>query len=167
MRKRVLALIIMSITFLTSEEGQSQFTGNANFYYISRLDNGDIINMPYRMFNTSWMNQHKNFELLGKVAVEYIPTNNYTYRMDDPQDFLLDLRELYMTWFSEFGEIRIGKQIQSWGFVDENSPLDNSCAYDYNFLFETGTERKIANTSLSGDLYYKSLKLGFTASPFH
>ena len=41
-----------------------------------------------------------------------------------------------MIWFLDFGEIRIGKQIQSWGFVDENSPLDNSCAYDYNFLFE-------------------------------
>ena len=87
--------------------------------------------------------------------------------MDDPQDFLLDLREFYLTWYTNFGEIRLGKQIQSWGFVDENSPLDNSCAYDYNFLFETGTDRKIATNSLAMDMFYKNIKFGFTTSPFH
>jgi len=149
-------------------ESQSLFTGNANFYYISKLDDGQIIKMPYRMLNTTWINQHKNFELIGTMALEYQPImNNYSFKMDDPQDFLLDLRELYMTWFLDFGEIRICKQIQSWGFVDENSPLDNSCAYDYNFLFESGTERKIATTALSADLYYKNLTFGLTTSPFH
>mgnify|MGYP002636838585 CR=1 FL=1 len=164
-----LLLIITLTTFLMSNDNGSQslFTGNANFYYISKLDDGKIIRMPYRMLNTTFANQHKNFEIIGKISLEYQPQNNYSYRMDDPQDFLFDLRELYMTWILDFGEIRIGKQIQSWGFVAENSPLDNSCAYDYNFLFEAGSERKIATTALSADLYYKSLTFGFTASPFH
>ena len=164
-----LLLIITLTTFLFSSDNQSEslFTGNANFYYISKLNDGEIIRMPYRMLNTTWANQHKNFEIIGKMALEYQPQNNYSYRMDDPQDFLFDLRELYMTWFLDFGEIRIGKQIQSWGFVDENSPLDNSCAYDYNFLFESGADRKIATTSLSADFYYKNLTFGFTATPFH
>ena len=87
--------------------------------------------------------------------------------MDNPQDFLVDLRELYMSWQLNFGEIRLGKQIQTWGFVDENSPLDNSSAYDYNFLFEAGTERKIASNSMAIDMYYNNFKLGLTTTPFH
>tara|TARA_Y100000994_G_scaffold10732_1_gene8587 strand:+ start:8084 stop:9586 length:1503 start_codon:yes stop_codon:yes gene_type:complete len=164
-----LLLVITLTTFLISDDGENQslFTGNANFYYISTLDDGEIIRMPYRMLNTTFANQNNNFEFVGKLALEYQPQNNYSYRMDNPQDFNFDLRELYMAWFLDFGEIRIGKQIQSWGFVDENSPLDNSCAYDYNFLFETGADRKIATTALSADLYYKNLTFGFTASPFH
>ena len=91
------------------------------------------------------------------MSLEYQPRTNYSFLIDNPQDFLLDLRELYFTWFTNFGEIRLGKQIQSWGFVDENSPLDNICAYDYNFLFEAGAERKIGSTSLSMDMYYNNL----------
>ena len=164
-----LLLMLTLTTFLISndQESQSLFTGNANFYYISTLDDGQIIRMPYRMLNTTFANQHNNFEFVGKLSLEYQPQNNYSYKMNDPQDFLLDLRELYMTWFLDYGEIRIGKQIQSWGFVDENSPLDNSSAYDYNFLFESGANRKIGTTSLSADLYYKNLTFGFTMSPFH
>jgi len=160
------SLILLSFIF-SENKSQSFFTGNANFYYISKLDDGSIINMPYRMLNTSWVNRHNDFELIGTLALEYQPRNNYSYLMDNPQDFLLDLRELYLTWFTNFGEIRLGKQIQSWGFVEENSPIDNSSAYDYNFLFETGTDRKIATNSLSMDMFYKNLKFGFTATPFH
>ena len=129
------SLILLSLIF-SENKSQSFFTGNANFYSISKLDDGSIINMPYRMLNTSWINRHNDFELIGTLALEYQPRNNYSYLMDNPQDFLLDLRELYLTWFTNFGEIRIGKQIQSWGFVEENSPIDNSSAYDYNFLFD-------------------------------
>ena len=112
------------------------------------------------MLNLSWGHQHSQFQLLGNLAIEYQPNlNNYSFKMDDPQDFLIDLRELYMTYQLNFGEIRIGKQIQTWGFVDENSPLDNSSAYDYNFLFEAGTERKIASNSLAMDIYLDNFKL--------
>ena len=33
-------------------------------------------------------------------------------------------------------EIRIGKQIHSWGSTDGNSPVDNLNANDYYYLFE-------------------------------
>ena len=125
------SLILLSFTF-SENKSQSFFTGNANFYYISKLDDGSIINMPYRMLNTSWVNQHNNFELIGTLAVEHQPRTNYSYLMDNPQDFLMDLREFYLTWFTNFGEIRLGKQIQSWGFIEENSPIDT--------LFDLDTE---------------------------
>ena len=41
------------------------------------------------------------------------------------------------------GEIRVGKQIHSWGSVDEkNSPLDNLNAYDY-YLLLGGSEKNL------------------------
>ena len=168
--KKIALLIFALATFSYAEDStpKSIFFGNANFYYISKLDDGSLVKLPYRILNTTWAHEHEDFQLLTKIALEYQPNlNNHTFKRDDPQDFLLDLREFYLTWFTSFGEIRIGKQIQAWGFVDENSPLDNACAYDYNFLFEIGTERKIATNALSMDMYYKNLKFGFTTTPFH
>ena len=166
--KRFIILYFLTINFIYSENTDSFLNGNANFYYISKLEDQKIINLPYRMLNLSWGHQHSQFQLLSNLAIEYQPNiNNYSFKMDDPQDFLIDLRELYMTYQLNFGEIRIGKQIQTWGFVDENSPLDNSSAYDYNFLFEAGTERKIASNSLAMDIYLDNFKLGFTTTPFH
>jgi len=166
--KRLIILFFLTTSIIFSQESVSSLNGDANFYFISKLENGDIINLPYRMLKISWAHQHDQFQLSSKFALEYQPNlNNYSFKMDNPQDFLIDLRELYMTWQLSFAEIRLGKQIQTWGFVDENSPLDNSCSYDYNFLFETGTERKIATPSLAMDIYYKNFKFGFTATPFH
>tara|TARA_A100001011_G_C14294359_1_gene837718 strand:+ start:367 stop:1812 length:1446 start_codon:yes stop_codon:yes gene_type:complete len=166
--KRFLILYFLTINFIFSENTNSFLNGNANFYYISKLEDQKIINLPYRMLNLSWGHQHDEFQLLSNFSLEYQPNiNNYSFKMDDPQDFLIDLRELYITYLLSFGEIRIGKQIQTWGFVDENSPLDNTSAYDYNFLFESGTERKIGSNSLAMDIYLDNFKLGFTTTPFH
>ena len=168
MIKRILLIIAISLVFTQEESSDSFFSGNANFYFISKLEDLQILKLPYRMLNTSYTNSHNDFEININASLEYMPSsNNYSFSMDDPQDFLIDLREFYLTWYGGFIELRIGKQIQSWGFVDENSPLDNSCAYDYNFLFEAGSDRKIGTNSLAADVFYKNLKFGFTASPFH
>ena len=166
--KRFIILFFLTFNFIYGDNTDSFLNGNANFYYISKLEDQKIINLPYRMLNLSLGHQHSQFQLLGNLAIEYQPNlNNYSFKMDDPQDFLIDLRELYMTYQLSLGEIRLGKQIQTWGFVDENSPLDNTSAYDYNFLFEAGTERKIASNSLAMDIYLDNFKLGFTTTPFH
>ena len=51
MLKRLILSAITIVSLVQAQQGvsSSYFAGNANFYYISRLDNGDIINMPYRM----------------------------------------------------------------------------------------------------------------------
>ena len=36
--------------------------------------------------------------------------------------------------------ISVGKQIHTWGSVDQNSPLDNASPYDYYYIFSVGTE---------------------------
>ena len=166
--RKFLIINFLVLSFTYSQESPSFISGDANFYYISKLDGGGLIKLPYRMLNLSWGHQHDQFQISSRFALEYKPQiDNYSFKMDNPQDFLLDLRELYMTWQLNFGEIRLGKQIQTWGFVDENSPLDNSSAYDYNFLFEAGTERKIASNSLAIDMYFNNFKVGLTTTPFH
>ena len=76
-------LILLAFPVLKENNSSSFFTGNANFYYISKLDDGSIINVPYRMLNTTWSNQHNNFELIGKLTIEYQPkkkTKNAIFR---------------------------------------------------------------------------------------
>ncbi len=77
------------------------------------------------------------------------------------------MREIYTTVNNDFFEIRIGKQIHSWGSVDDNSPLDNASAIDYYYIFFPGKERKIATFSGSIDLYFRNLKLQAIISPLH
>ncbi len=168
MLKKILLIIAVNLIFTQEESPDSFVSGNANFYFISKLDNGKILKLPYRMLNTSYNHNHNGFELNINGSLEYVPTlNNYSFSMDNPQDFLLDLREFYLTWYGNSMEISIGKQIHSFGFVDENSPLDNFSSYDYNFLFESGIDRKIGSTSMRADYFWNSIKLGLCISPFH
>jgi hypothetical protein len=85
-----------------------------------------------------------------------------------PQEFTWDLRELYASWFTSFGEIKVGKQIHSWSSVDDNSPIDNINAYDYylhlQFWAATG---KYSSLGLTLDYYLNNTKLGFYYSPLH
>ncbi len=168
MLKKIFLATIITFALSQEESSDSFLSGNANFYFASKLENGEILNLPYRMLNASYIHSHDDFQLNVNGSLEYIPNlNSYTFKMDDPQDFLIDLRELYLSWYGNSMEIRFGKQIHSFGFVDENSPLDNSSAYDYNFLFESGVDRKIGCTSLAADYYWNNFKMGISISPFH
>ena len=107
--KRLLILCFLILGPIYPQESGASLNGNANFYSIAKLEDGKIINLPYRMLNVSWGHQHDEFQLLSKFALEYQPNlNNYSFKIDDPQDFLIDLREFYMTWQLDFGEIRMG-----------------------------------------------------------
>ena len=120
------------------------------------------------MFDISIQHQKTEFEIISNIAVEYLPKKNTHYlSTSNPQDFLLDLREFYLAWYSDFGELRLGKQIHTWGSVDENSPIDIVNAYDYYYLFFNGKYRKLGSFSASIDFYYNNWKLGGVISPFH
>ena len=84
-----------------------------------------------------------------------------------PQDFFIDMREIYLTYRAQKYELRVGKQIYSWGNVDENSPLDIVSPFDYYYMFYGGTNRKLSNLSLGIDYYLGKLKLYTVLSPIH
>ena len=77
------------------------------------------------------------------------------------------IRDSYTTYSGNNFEFRIGKQIHSWGSVDENSPLDNASAFDYYYIFFLGTERKMATMSAALDYYYGNFKTSVVFSPLH
>ena len=152
----------------------STISGFSNFYYISKLDDGGLIKLPYRMIGVNWEHLTRDTKLKSSISLEYLPKNDILFSQNDPQDFLLDLRELYFTWYlgETFGnfiplEISIGKQFNTWGFVDQNSPLDVVNPIDYNYLFEVGTQRKLANVMGKINIEFSNLSVQLVSSPFH
>ena len=166
---RKIKLIFISIlTGFSVSLCQTSFSGDLNFYYLSALNDNHFVNLPYRMIDLEVQHQHKNMEIFGNLAMEYSPQNHTHFLSNsNPQDFLWDLRELYMAWYTDFGEVRLGKQIHTWGSVDENSPIDVVNAFDYYYLFFQGADRKLGSYSAAVDLYVNDWKLGAVLSPYH
>ena len=160
--------IVLSLTFLLGEESPFLFNGYVDFAHISRLSDYSIIDIPYRMGSIDFFQQNENLSLNGNFTLEYqLRKDSYFLESKDPQDFRLDMRELYSTFSGPNFELRVGKQIHSWGNVDENSPLDNASAFDYYYIFFLGRERKMATLSGALDYYVGNLKLNAVFSPIH
>ena len=146
----------------------THFSGYVSFNHLSRLSDNTVIDIPYRMFNFNIDHQIDNMSIHSTVALEYHLRNDSFFLTDtNPQDFFIDLREFYASYYGSFYELRLGKQIHTWGSADENSPLDNAGVYDYYYIFMLGTERKMATMSGAVDLFFDNLKLNIVFSPLH
>ena len=143
-------------------------SGYVDYTYISRLSDKSLIDIPYRMAALKVERRSNNMLLNGNFSIEYhVRDDAYFLGSSDPQDFIFDMRELYLTKFYDQFEFRIGKQIHTWGSVDENSPVDNPSSLDYYYLFFGGIERKMATLSLAIDYYIGDLKVYTVFSPIH
>ena len=143
-------------------------SGYVDYTYISRLSDKSLIDIPYRMAALKVEKRSNNMLLNGNFSIEYhVRDDAYFLGSSDPQDFIFDMRELYLTKFYDQFEFRIGKQIHTWGSVDENSPVDNPSSLDYYYLFFGGIERKMATLSLAIDYYIGDLKINTVFSPIH
>ena len=161
-------LILLVVIIPVKSLCQTSYTGELDFYYQSALNDNHLINLPYRIAEIHIQHQHENMEIFGNLAMEYSPRRHTHYLSNsNPQDFLWDLRELYMAWYTDFGEVRVGKQIHTWGSVDENSPIDVVNAYDYYYLFFQGTDRKLGSYSAAIDMYFGNWKMSGAISSFH
>ena len=151
--KKVLLLSIFTTLF-----GQIQYSGYINTEAKIRNNTGKILDLPYRLshFNFSY-----TFAMLDIISAGDIEFRNQTKKG------AISLRELYMGFYPSFGEIRFGKQINSWGLADGNNPTDNLNPYDLNYMFLTGTDRKIPSISFTLDTYINDYKLGLVLIPNH
>ena len=166
--RKVKLIFISVLTGLNMSLSQTSYSGDLNFYFLSALNDNHLINLPYRILDLNIQHQHENMEIISNLAMEYSPQSHTHFLSNsNPQDFLWDLRELYMAWYIDFGEIRLGKQIHTWGSVDENSPIDVVNAFDYYYLFFQGADRKLGSYSAAVDIYLNDWKLGAVFSPFH
>ena len=150
------------------ENFNTLISGYVDYTYISRLSDKSLIDIPYRMAALKVERRSNNMLLNGNFSIEYhVRDDAYFLGSSDPQDFIFDMRELYLTKFYDQFEFRIGKQIHTWGSVDENSPVDNPSSLDYYYLFFGGIERKMATLSLAIDYYIGDLKVNTVFSPIH
>ena len=156
------------ISKLLSDNSNIMFSGYVDYTYISRLSDRSLIDIPYRMASLNMEKRNDNMSLNGNFTIEYhLRDDAYFLGSSDPQDFIFDMRELYITYYHDQMELRFGKQIHSWGNVDENSPIDNPSSLDYYYLFFGGIERKMATLSIAMDYYYGNLKINTVFSPLH
>jgi len=161
---------LLFFLFIIFCEGQpiNSYNGNINMYYISKLSDQSIINLPYRIFSLNIDHQNDDIMLKSSIAAEHqIKKDTDFLSNSSPTDFNLDLRELYIQLFTSWGEIKIGKMIHSWGNADENSPIDILSPFDYYYTFEKGVDKKLGIFSTAFDIYMGKTKLGAVFSPIH
>ena len=145
-------------------------TGDASFYYMNRLSDNSLVNIPFRMLNLNILHQNNNFDVNGNIALEYRNRKDTDFmESSDPVDINTVLRELYLTYYLENIEVSVGKKIFTWGNVDENSPIDILNAYDNYYLLHGPAERKLGSYSMSVDYYINqgSTKISAIYAPMH
>tara|TARA_Y100000994_G_C15697431_1_gene443855 strand:+ start:1654 stop:3159 length:1506 start_codon:yes stop_codon:yes gene_type:complete len=163
----LILVFFIGVNFASS----TSVSGQVEYFYMTRLENSKLVNIPFRLLDLNIQHQiSDDFNIIGDVGIEYRNRRDTDFMSDSNlEDFLLDIRELYMSLYVGDGEFRIGKQIHSWGSVDENSPIDNLNAYDYYYLLLGGAEKKLGSYSLAYDLVYNqgTGKFSFVYSPMH
>ena len=165
--KLILSSLLLLITN-TKSETINTYKGYVDLYYISRLSDQSIINLPYRIFSLNIDHQNGDLMLRSTIALEHkLRKDTYFLSNNSPTDFELDMRELYLQMFTSWGEIRLGKIIHTWGNADENSPVDIASPFDYYYTFDSGIDKKLAIFSSAIDVYLEDMKLGLIFSPLH
>jgi len=163
----ILCFICANLTFANKNTNVS---GDISFYYMNRLSDNSLVNVPFRMLNLDVLHQNNNFDVIGKMALEYRNRKDIDFmESSNPVDINTVLRELYLTYYLENGEISLGKKIYNWGSVDENSPIDILNAYDNYYLLLGPNERKLGSYSMSIDYYINNgtTKLTGLYAPMH
>ena len=143
---------------------QIQVDNSFNFHLgtIHRTRDMSFIKVPFRLANYSNRIGYNDFELNSKFALEFSIKDPITDSFVTPE-----IREMYLSWYVPFGQINIGNIIHSWGILSNNSPTDNLSPTNYYYIFSRGTERKISQISLVGDIYFGSHAFGFVFNPNH
>ena len=173
---RIVIFFIFSFIF-TSPSLNIDHSGYTNVYAINRISDASIIKVPFRLLSYDFNIDYKQFGISSKFGIEHkiqnfdsnAPLSNIMYNLisNNNVDYKTEFRELYLSFFPSFGELKFGKQLHSWGSVDINSPLDILNPTDYYYLFTDSDETKIGRESIVLDLYIKSLKMEFIVMNDH
>ena len=124
---------------------------------MTRTTNSSQINLPFRLLSLDMGYSFEQFDLKTNSAIEHrIKTNKSQY----------DLRELYFAFYPEWGEVKLGKQIHSWGAADAINPTNNLNPYDYYYMFKVGAGTKVGVLSLSSTYYSDSFQIEIIVNPY-
>ena len=138
-------------------QAQISVSGEINPYVMTRTTNSSQINLPFRLLSLDMGYSFEQFDLKTNSAIEHrIKTNKSQY----------DLRELYIAFYPEWGEVKLGKQIHSWGAADAINPTNNLNPYDYYYMFKVGAGTKVGVFSLSSTYYSDSFQIEIIVNPY-
>ena len=90
--KFILITFILSLSSIEANASNLLFSGYVNYTYISRLSDGSLINIPYRMASLNFEKRNDNISLNGNFSIEYhLRDDAYFLGSSDPQDFIFDM----------------------------------------------------------------------------
>ena len=90
MRSKI--LLIMFTSIILSNQN-TMISGNLEYFFMNRLSNSDVVNIPFRLLNLNIYHQRDNIDINGEFAVEYRPRLDTDFSFDDnPTDFNLVLK---------------------------------------------------------------------------
>ncbi|MFC1480839.1 DUF1302 family protein [Candidatus Neomarinimicrobiota bacterium] len=149
---------IGAILLVISGPIQAQVEVHGEVYPLARLTLNEhrFLSLPQRLVAVDVSKYGDRVGLHFAMAAET--------RMAD-SDVTLDLREAYIEYQTNFGDVRFGKQIHAWGAVDGNNPTDNVTPYDFYYLFFPGTDRKRGNVTASSNIYLGSSQMEVIFTP--
>ena len=138
-------------------QAQISVSGEINPYVMTRTSNSSQINLPFRLLSLDIGYSFEKFDIKTNSAIEYrIKTKKNQH----------DLRELYFAFYPEWGEVRLGKQIHSWGAVDAINPTNNLNPYDYYYMFKVGAGTKVGVLSLTSTYYSDGFQFEIIVNPY-
>ncbi|MBN4081385.1 hypothetical protein JYT44_03370 [Caldithrix abyssi] len=151
-------LLLPLLILLTTAHAQFNYTGSFNPLVMTRLSDQSQINLPFRLLSMDFRYTMGSLDINTVSAVEH--------RYDESKS-VYDLREVYLAYYPEWGEIKLGKQIHAWGTVDGNNPTDNLNPYDYYYIFKPGAGQKIGTLSFAAKMYFWNYQIEGVFIPKH
>ena len=151
-----LKIILLGFIVFNSIQAELYWSGEINLQYNSYLKNFKNTEEPIRFTKLNINYGLSDFEFKSNTIFEY--------RWNQNDLNLINFKEYYLSYYPDFGEINIGKQIVTWGFADGNNPTDNINPYDLNYMFETGIDRKVGVHTISSIIYHNNSKINFIIS---
>tara|TARA_Y100000996_G_scaffold195734_1_gene153503 strand:- start:263 stop:1654 length:1392 start_codon:yes stop_codon:yes gene_type:complete len=163
--KKIFLCLCILISIIFCEENLDY---HLHLYSINRLSDGNVIKIPFRLADIDFSHKGDDLDVISRISFEYKPKySDFYLESNSPEEFYIDLRELYARWYFNNSDFSVGKQIHTWGSVDQNSPLDNASPYDYYYIFSVGAEQKIGSFSGAYNYYSQNNTIGFVFSPIH
>ena len=120
-------LLILPLFFNMIISSSTNINGQAEYFYMLRLENAKLVNIPFRLLDLDVQHQvSDSFNVFGNIGIEYRNRDDTDFMTDSNlEDFLLDIRELYMSYYFNNNEI-IGGSVNggtvstSWSDVSSN-----------------------------------------------
>jgi len=145
--KKILLILSLSFSFMNA---QLNYSGEINPLVMTRTSDQSQINLPFRLLSLDVG------YTMGAIDIKTVSSVEHRYNKSES---VYDLREVYLAYYPDWGEVKIGKQIHAWGAADGNNPTDNLNPYDYYHFFQPGAGQKIGTMSMATKLYFGNYQI--------